>query len=293
MKHPGVILLEEYMQPRGLSQNGLARDLRISPQRVNEIIKGNRRITTDTALRLSRYFGTSAFFWLDLQARHDIELAEESGLVDQIYQQVHIPPDITLQRSQRGHSRIEDRILRTHQLVAEKLKQDPEGVIGRAWQNIRRWGWDKEETPAPYMRAWMALLQGPITELEKVLTGTGERAVLLRSSSPFAGVFSELKPATLGTEAIKATLRNHLDDLRNRYGVTRFGLFGSYARGEQHAESDIDLLVDFSEPVGYFTLMKLEGHMSSLLGAKVDLTTYSGLKSSIGQRILEEIQYIE
>ena len=121
MKHPGVILLEEYMQPRGLSQKGLAQDLRVSPQRINEIIKGNRRITTDTALRLSRYFGISALYWLDLQARHDIEKAEESGMVDQIYQQVHIPPDITLQRSQRGHSRIEDRILRTHQLVAEKL----------------------------------------------------------------------------------------------------------------------------------------------------------------------------
>lgn len=194
MKKPGTILVEEYMQPRGLSQNGLARDLGVPPQRINEIIKGTRGITTDTALRLSRYFGTSALYWLDIQTRHDLEHAKENGLVDQVHQQVHIPPGILLQRTQKGHGRIEDRNLRIHQLVAEKLKQDPEGVIGRAWQNIRRWGWDKEETPVPYMRAWMALLQGPIPDLEKVLTGTGEWAVLLRSSSPFAGALSEPKP---------------------------------------------------------------------------------------------------
>lgn len=191
MKTPGTILFEEYMTPLGLSQKGLARDLRVPPQGINEIIKGTRSITTDTALRLSRYFGTSALYWLDLQARHDLERAEESGLVDQIHQQVHIPQRTLLQRTQKGHGRIEDRNLRIHKIIAEKLRQDPEGVIAKAWQNIRQWGWDKEETPVPYMKAWMALLEGPLSDLERVLTGCGERAVLLRSSSPFSGVLSE------------------------------------------------------------------------------------------------------
>lgn len=191
MKHPGTILVEEYMTPRGLSQKGLARDLRIPPQRINEIVNGKRSITTDTALRLSRYFGTSALYCLDLQVRYDLEQAEESGLVDLIHQQVNIPQKVLVQRIQRGQSRIEDRNLRIHRVIAEKLKDNPEGVVAKAWKNIRRWGWDNEKVPAPYMKAWMALLEGPLPALEKVLTGTGERAVLLRSSSPFAGILSK------------------------------------------------------------------------------------------------------
>ena len=62
--HPGEILLEEFMKPLGLSQTRLGRDLGVSPRRINEIVHGKRSITADTALRLSRYFGTSAEFWL-------------------------------------------------------------------------------------------------------------------------------------------------------------------------------------------------------------------------------------
>ena len=65
--HPGEILLEEFLRPMGISQNRLALDMRVPPRRINEIVHGKRRITADTALRLGRYFGVSAQFWLGLQ----------------------------------------------------------------------------------------------------------------------------------------------------------------------------------------------------------------------------------
>ena len=75
--HPGEILQEEFMTPLGLSQTRLGRDLGVSPRRINEIVHGARRVTADTALRLSRYFGTSAEFWLGLQADYDLDLASD------------------------------------------------------------------------------------------------------------------------------------------------------------------------------------------------------------------------
>ena len=71
--HPGEVLLEEFLVPMGISQYKLAKDLKIPQTRVSEIVKRKRRITADTALRLSRYFGTSAKFWLGLQDDFDIE----------------------------------------------------------------------------------------------------------------------------------------------------------------------------------------------------------------------------
>lgn len=71
--HPGEILLEEFLIPMGISQYKLAKDLKIPQTRVSEIVKRKRRITADTALRLSKYFGTSAKFWLGLQDDFDIE----------------------------------------------------------------------------------------------------------------------------------------------------------------------------------------------------------------------------
>lgn len=73
--HPGEILREEFMAPRGLSQNALARGLNVSPRRINEIILEKRSITADTALRLGRFFGTSAEMWAGLQADYDLRLA--------------------------------------------------------------------------------------------------------------------------------------------------------------------------------------------------------------------------
>ncbi len=71
--HPGEVLLEEFLIPLGISAYRLAKDIDIPQTRISEIVKGNRRITADTALRLSKYFGNSAKFWLGLQDDFDIE----------------------------------------------------------------------------------------------------------------------------------------------------------------------------------------------------------------------------
>lgn len=75
--HPGEILLEEFLDPLGISQNALARAIGVPPRRVNEIVLGKRGITADTALRLSRAFGTSEGFWMGLQADYDLEEARK------------------------------------------------------------------------------------------------------------------------------------------------------------------------------------------------------------------------
>ncbi len=71
--HPGEILLEEFLKPMGISQYRLAKDINVDPRRINEVIHGRRSISADTALRLARYFGTSERFWMNLQARYDLE----------------------------------------------------------------------------------------------------------------------------------------------------------------------------------------------------------------------------
>jgi addiction module HigA family antidote len=74
--HPGEVLLEDFMKPLGLSQYRLAKDIGVTPIRISQIVNGQRAITIDTALRLARYFGTSAAVWLRLQMRYDLEVAE-------------------------------------------------------------------------------------------------------------------------------------------------------------------------------------------------------------------------
>ena len=76
--HPGEILHEEFLKPLGISQNQLGKDLGVSPRRINEIVHGRRSVTADTALRLARYFGNSASFWLGLQMDYDLDVAEDS-----------------------------------------------------------------------------------------------------------------------------------------------------------------------------------------------------------------------
>ena len=71
--HPGEVLFADFLEPLSLSQYRLAHDISVPPRRINEIVHGTRAITADTALRLSRYFGTSDRFWLNLQARFDLE----------------------------------------------------------------------------------------------------------------------------------------------------------------------------------------------------------------------------
>ena len=79
--HPGEVLMEEYLEPLGITQHRLALAIGVPPRRINEIVHGTRRITADTALRMARYFGTSERFWMNLQGRYDLEM-ERDRLVD-------------------------------------------------------------------------------------------------------------------------------------------------------------------------------------------------------------------
>jgi len=87
--HPGEILLEEFLKPMGISQYRLAKDIHVPPRRVNEIVHGKRSLTADTALRLSRFFGTSERFWLNLQIRYDLEV-EKDRLGGQLEREVAV-----------------------------------------------------------------------------------------------------------------------------------------------------------------------------------------------------------
>ena len=75
--HPGEVLLEEFLSPLGVSQYQLAKAVDVPARRINEIVHGQRRISADTALRLARYFGTSERFWMNLQARYDLEVEKD------------------------------------------------------------------------------------------------------------------------------------------------------------------------------------------------------------------------
>jgi len=88
--HPGEILLEEFLKPMDLSQNRLALSLGVHPRRINEIVLAKRAITADTALRLAKYFGTSAKFWLGLQADYDLDVAEDE-IGDRLEEEVRLP----------------------------------------------------------------------------------------------------------------------------------------------------------------------------------------------------------
>jgi antitoxin HigA-1 len=82
--HPGAVIEHDYLAPLGMSRYALAKALKITPARLGEIIRGKRAITPDTALRLARYFGTSAEFWIGMQAQYDLELARDAlaGAID-------------------------------------------------------------------------------------------------------------------------------------------------------------------------------------------------------------------
>ena len=75
--HPGEILMKEFLEPMNISQYRLSKDIGVVPRRINEIVHGKRAITADTALRLSRFFGTSERFWMNLQIRYDMELQKD------------------------------------------------------------------------------------------------------------------------------------------------------------------------------------------------------------------------
>jgi addiction module HigA family antidote len=90
--HPGEILLEEFLEPLNISQYRLAKDIGVPPRRINEIVLGKRRISPDTALRLSRFFGMSERFWMNLQTRYDLEIEKDrldGRLADEVKVLVH------------------------------------------------------------------------------------------------------------------------------------------------------------------------------------------------------------
>jgi antitoxin HigA-1 len=87
--HPGEVLLEDFMKPLGLTQYRLAHDIGVTPIRISQIVNGQRSISVDTAMRLARYFSTSAAVWLRLQVRYDLEVAQ-GQLSDRINREVKI-----------------------------------------------------------------------------------------------------------------------------------------------------------------------------------------------------------
>lgn len=101
----------------------------------------------------------------------------------------------------------------------------------------------------------------------------------------WCGVFVSVRDV----DRIKEVLARHKGELRRRFKVKIIGVFGSYVRGEQKRKSDVDVLVEFEEPVGLFEFIALENYLSDLLGVKVDLVSRKALKPRIGERILKEV----
>ncbi len=91
--HPGEILMEEFLKPMEISQYRLAKDINVPARRINEIVHAKRSISPDTALRLSKYFGLSESFWMNLQARYDLEIAKDR-LKDRLDKEVHVYADV-------------------------------------------------------------------------------------------------------------------------------------------------------------------------------------------------------
>ncbi len=87
--HPGEILLEEFLEPMGISQYRLAKEISVSARRINEIVHGKRSISADTALRLARFFGTTELFWVNLQTRYDLEF-EKDKLAGRLEREVSV-----------------------------------------------------------------------------------------------------------------------------------------------------------------------------------------------------------
>jgi len=90
-------------------------------------------------------------------------------------------------------------------------------------------------------------------------------------------------------DEIKEIIKKHKDELKEKYSVKEIGIFGSFARGEAKEDSDIDILVEFEKPIGFFKFLELEEYLSNLIGREVDLVSKKALKPNIGKHILEEV----
>jgi len=93
-------------------------------------------------------------------------------------------------------------------------------------------------------------------------------------------------------EEIRELLRRHKSEFTEQFGLKEIGIFGSYVRGEQNEESDLDILVELEKPVGFVRFLKLENALSQLLGVRVEIVTKKALKPHIGKRILQEVRYV-
>ena len=93
-------------------------------------------------------------------------------------------------------------------------------------------------------------------------------------------------------EEIKKELQKHREEFREQYGLKEIGIFGSYVKGEQKENSDIDMLIELEKPIGFVRFMRLENALSQLLGVRVEMVTRKALKPHIGKRILQEVKYV-
>jgi len=93
-------------------------------------------------------------------------------------------------------------------------------------------------------------------------------------------------------DEIKELLQRHKETFREQYGLKEIGIFGSYVRGEEDAESDLDILIELEKPIGFVRFIRLENALSQLLGVRVEIVTKKALKPYIGKRILEEVRYV-
>jgi len=91
---------------------------------------------------------------------------------------------------------------------------------------------------------------------------------------------------------IKTQLKAHLPELKKDFQIKELGIFGSVARGEERSESDVDIIVNFSDPPGFFRFIRLEEHLSNLLHRKVDLVTKNALKEVVKKEILRQVTYV-
>ena len=90
-------------------------------------------------------------------------------------------------------------------------------------------------------------------------------------------------------DEIKKIIKKHKDELKEKYSVKEIGIFGSFVRGEAKEDSDVDILVEFEKPIGFFKFLELEEYLSNLIGREVDLVCKKALKPHIGKHILEEV----
>jgi len=101
-----------------------------------------------------------------------------------------------------------------------------------------------------------------------------------------------MKRMNQNLNTIRQQLANHLPNLRKDFHIEELGIFGSTVYGRAKTKSDVDILVDFSRPPGFFTFIRLEEHLSRILGKKVDLVTRNALKSTIRKEILQQVIYV-